>query len=116
MQIQLNFSAIQKVPVYLAKAIHSKFDELAKSPRARHCEGEARSNLPLPGERRSVASAFLRGDKVPKRGRLLRLARNDEYTGSFCTFVKLDEVQKVQNKNNAKTQSREEHHRWFIIQ
>jgi len=33
-------------------------------------------------ERRSVASAFLQGDEVPKRGRLLRFARNDEYTVS----------------------------------
>jgi len=47
---------------------------------ARHCESEARSNLPLSGERHSVASVFLQGDEVPKRGRLLRFARNDEFT------------------------------------
>ena len=61
---------------------HTRRSCIKSPPRVRHCEGEARSNLPLPGERCSVAFAFLQGDEMPKRGRLLGFAHNDEYTVS----------------------------------
>ena len=75
-------------------------DNPAKSPRVCHCEGEARSTLPLPGERRSIVSAFLQGDEVPKRGRFIRFAQNDNYTFlTFCTFVNSVKLAKSQKQS-----------------